>query len=387
MTEPTRRAWASIDGKALLNNLAQVRALSPASQLFPVIKANAYGHGMAEMAQVLAASPIAPAGLAVATLSEAVCLQQLGKDRQWQLPILLLNGFIDADELALCLELELEPVIHAPYQVELLEKAFAKRIFGGKRKLWLKLNTGMNRLGMSAEECLEAWQRLRKYPGVEFVLMSHLAWADETDTAASRQLTGLQLQRFAAMRDKLRDKGGDPLPCSLAASSGVYALPEAHYQIVRPGIMLYGSSPLPARTGEEIGLRSVMTLSSRLIDIKEVAAGESIGYGATYTCDRRTRLGVVSIGYGDGYPRAAGNGTPVLVKTASGSTRSTLIGRVSMDMISIDLSAIPDARINDEVVLWGEGLCIDEIARASNTIAYELMCKITPRVTRVYRNL
>lgn len=380
MPQPTKRAWATIDPGALRKNLGQVRALCPESKIIPAIKSNAYGHGLVAIARALAESPSNASALAVATLDEALGLSELGL----KLPILLLNGFVNGEELSLCLEHGIEPVVHSPYQVALLEKQFSKEIFGDKRKLWLKLNTGMNRLGMTPKDVEQAYLNLHKYPDTEFVLMSHLAWADSPDSVAATEFSAAQLANFKQSHQRLALARKDALPGSLSASAGILTMPEAHLQYVRPGIMIYGSSPLSDQTGEELGLVPAMTLSSRLIAINDVSAGQSIGYGATYTCEQDTRVGVVSIGYGDGYPRSAMNGTPVVVKTAHGPVRTRLIGRVSMDLITIDLSDVADPQIDDEVVLWGEGLCVDEVARASGTIAYELFCKVTARVTRIY---
>ena len=242
----------------------------------------------------------------------------------------------------------------------------------------------MNRLGMGALTCLQLYKQLRAITDVDVVFMSHLAWADELENPDSKAFTDLQLDAFAAARRAIVKKSEEDLPCSMAASAGILAVPAAHYQYIRPGIMLYGSSPLASQTGEEIGLHPAMTLSSRLIAINELDVGDSVGYGASYTCDRPTRVGVVSIGYGDGYPRSAISGTPVLVKCGGTTVRTHLIGRVSMDMITIDLTGVDLARIDDEVVLWGEGLCADEVAEAAGTIAYELFCKVTPRVPKIY---
>ncbi|MDP6650498.1 MAG: alanine racemase [Gammaproteobacteria bacterium] len=376
MTEPTKRAWATIDLNALRKNLARVRALCPESKIIPVIKSNAYGHGMEQTARALKDSHTRITAFAVATLTEALELKQLDLES----PILLLNGFIGAEELALCLEAGIEPVIHSPYQIELLEAQFATEIFGDKRKLWLKHNSGMNRLGMTAESCVEAYTKLHKYPGTEFVLMTHLGYADDMNDPDSREFTARQMEEFNVVHKKVLAARQEPAPCSVAASAGILTLPDTHLDFVRPGVMLYGSSPLANETGEEIGLQPVMTLSSRLIAIHDLSAGDAVGYNASYVCDRDTRVGVVSIGYGDGYPRSAGNGTPVLIKTRLGSIRTRLIGRVSMDMITVDLSGIEAVSINDEVVLWGSGLCVDEVAHAAQTIAYELFCKVTRRV-------
>ena len=214
--------------------------------------------------------------------------------------------------------------------------------------------------------------------------MSHLAFADDMGNPASRAFTDKQMEGFLGLRKQLQKDCDETVETSMAASAGILSLPETHLNYVRPGVMLYGSSPLAKMAGGEVGLHPVMTLSSRLISISDVPAGESIGYNATYVCEKDTRVGTVSIGYGDGYPRSAVNGTPVLVKTQTRTLRTQLIGRVSMDMITIDLSGIEDAQIDDEVILWGAGLSSDEVSKYANTISYELFCKITQRVHYVY---
>ena len=380
MTKSTKRAWTIINLNALRKNLALVRALCPESRIIPVIKSNAYGHGMEQAARALKDTDTRIATFAVATLEEALELKGLNLD----VPILLLSGFVSAEELALCMENEIEPVIHSTYQVELLEKQWDLELPTNNRRLWLKHNSGMNRLGMTTESCQKAYAKLHEYPGTEFVLMSHLACAGDMENPDSQEITARQMDQFEQTYKSLIEAERVDLPRSIAASAGILTLPDTHLDYVRPGVMLYGSSPLAGSTGEEIGLQPVMTLSSRLIAINQVSAGEFIGYNASYVCDRDTLVGVVSIGYGDGYPRSAANGTPVLVKTQSGINRTRLIGRVSMDTITVDLTEIPDACINNEVILWGDDLCADEVAHAAGTIAYELFCKVTQRVTFEY---
>ncbi len=488
MPTPTRRAWATIDCNALRHNLARVRTLCPAAAIYAVIKSNAYGHGMAQVAQAITSSATPVAGFAVATLEEALTLRTQVHD----LPILLLNGFVDADEAALCLQQGIEPVVHSAYQVSLLAGCLPQSKKQGRQRIWIKFNSGMNRLGMSRTECLRAITSLAQHPHIEPIFMSHLAYADDMDNPASKSFTAKQLQLFqdthlkaqqifadthpnsrdthsknsrdthlngvsqdsqtneggqetagnlqslqdthanesledeslqdthakkslheGSLQDTHANEGGhdteagvsshqgqlsqdmanavraagNRLKRSLAASAGILTLPSTHLDLVRPGVMLYGSSPLARQMGPACDLQAVMTLSSRLIAINDVGAGESIGYNATYTCTSDSRIGVVSIGYGDGYPRSAENATPVLVRTASGIHRCPLIGRVSMDMITIDLSAVPAAQIDDEVVLWGDELPADEVARHANTIAYELFCKVTSRVNFHYENM
>ena len=380
MTEPTKRAWATIDLEALCKNLALVGTHCPESKIFPVIKSNAYGHGMEQVARAISTSQTEVSGFAVATLQEAVELHELGYGR----PILLLNGFINETELRLCLDKSIEPVVHANYQLEIANKVLSDDVFSGTHKFWVKMNSGMNRLGMAGEEARQGFLQLHTYPNTELVLMSHLAFADDMDNPASRAFTDKQMKGFLGLRKQLQKDCDETVETSMAASAGILSLPETHLNYVRPGVMLYGSSPLAKMTGGEVGLHPVMTLSSRLISISNVPAGGSIGYNATYVCEKDTRVGTVSIGYGDGYPRSAVNGTPVLVKTQTRTLRTQLIGRVSMDMITIDLSGIEDAQIDDEVILWGAGLSSDEVSKYANTISYELFCKITQRVHYVY---
>ena len=380
MTEPTKRAWATIDLEALCKNLALVGTYCPESKIFPVIKSNAYGHGMEQVAQAINTSQTEVSGFAVATLQEAVELHGLGYGR----PILLLNGYINEAELRLCLDKSIEPVVHANYQLEIANKVLSDDLFSGTHKFWVKMNSGMNRLGMTGEEASQGFLQLHTYPNTELILMSHLAFAEDMDNPASRAFTDKQMEGFLGLRKQLQKDCDETVETSIAASAGILSLPETHLNYVRPGVMLYGSSPLVKMTGGEVGLHPVMTLSSRLISISSVPAGGSIGYNATYVCEKDTRVGTVSIGYGDGYPRSAVNGTPVLVKTQARTLRTQLIGRVSMDMITIDLSGIEDAQIDDEVILWGAGLSSDEVSKYANTISYELFCKITQRVHYVY---
>lgn len=382
MTIASRRAWATIDLNALRKNLTRVRSLSPESRIYPIIKSNAYGHGMAQAAVALRNSHTNIAGFGVATVEEALSLRKLQAD----LPILLLNGFVTDEELRECLSLNIEPVIHANYQMEAVERVLEADTPGDHRKFWVKYNTGMNRLGLNRDDCRETFLRLQGKPGTDLVLMSHLACADDPDNSDFARITENQLAALTQLRGELVSKSHSDIECSMAASAGILQWPNTHLDYVRPGVMLYGSSPMANATGEELGLQPVMTLSSRLIAIRDLKAGDAIGYGATYVCDRDTRVGTVSIGYGDGYPRSAENGTPVLLRTAAGVTRTQLIGRVSMDMITVDLTGINDVAIDDEVILWGDGLCADEVARYCGTIAYELFCKVTQRVEFNYIN-
>ena len=255
MKEPTKRAWATINLNALLKNLALVRGLCPESGIIPVIKSNAYGHGMEQVAQALRDSDTKITSFAVATLDEALEL----KDFNLDVSILLLNGIVTAEELALCIQNEIEPVIHSIYQVELLGQRFNAEKLAKNCKLWLKHNSGMNRLGMTANTCLESYAKLHKYPGTKFVLMSHLAYADDMNNPNSLKFTIGQMEQFKQAFEGLVATAEEEVPRSMAASAGILTLPSTHFDYVRPGVMLYGSSPLATETGQEIGLQPVMT--------------------------------------------------------------------------------------------------------------------------------
>ncbi len=364
------RAFAQIDLDAFANNIEAMRSACSGQSYLPIIKANGYGHGLESIAGALLAhadrvSQFSSAleGCAVAALSEAQRLRDCGWDR----PIVLLPGFIDLAELNECRRLGLDPVIHSPYQAALLLAQPE-----GITRVWLKANTGMNRLGLNAAAWREAYNALTAVPNLDVVAMSHLACADELDSPATTK----QREAF----DSLLATAGS-VRRTLAASGGILAWPQTHYDIVRPGIMLYGSSPFAARSAQSLDLAPVMTLRSRLIAVNDLNAGDAVGYGGTFVADKPMRIGVVSIGYGDGYPRKAPTGTPVLVETATGKRRTTLVGRVSMDMITIDVTDL-QVDVGASVVLWGEGLPADDIAQHCQTIAYELFCQVTARVPR-----
>lgn len=373
-----QRAWADINLQALRANLEQVRVRNPHARIVPVIKSNAYGHGMEPVASALADAGTDVACLGVATMDEAVALGRLGSGRR----VLLMQGFADLDQLCYLAEAGFEFVVHADYQVALLKRFLQDNPKARGVGIWLKLDTGMHRLGLGQDEMDQAFRYLCGNPAVgSLTVLSHLAWADEPENPKAIEFTRRQLDRFAGVATRLRGGG---VAFSLAASAGILAWPESHFDYLRPGIMLYGGSPLAGCTGPQLGLQPVMTLRARLMAIRTVGQGDSIGYGATFTCDHPMRIGVVSIGYGDGYPRSAPTGTPVLLKTRGGSRRARLVGRVSMDMITVDLAELPDAEVGDEVVLWGEGLPADEVARFAGTVSYELFCQVTRRVPFIY---
>lgn len=361
-----QRAWASIDLSALRNNMRVVRERCPKQNYLPVIKANGYGHGLERIAQELVKDTTGMEGLAVAAISEVQRLRNVGID----IPIVLLPGFVNKAEMKTCLDLGAEPVIHSKYQVDLLKEECPSF-----SRLWLKVNTGMNRLGLPTNQWKAAFETVTSLlPATNVISMSHLACADDKQSTATMN----QVQEFQSVNEKV----GGVVRRTLAASGGILAWEDTHCDIVRPGIMLYGSSPLMHKGAAECNLKPVMTFHSRVIAINSVEAGQPIGYGHSFLAEKDMQVGVVSVGYGDGYPRKAPSGTPVLVNSSDGVVRTRLVGRVSMDMITIDLTDIK-VDIGAEVILWGKGLPSEEIASACQTISYELFCQVTPRVPRI----
>lgn len=354
---------AVINLQALRHNQAVARRLAPGARHVAVIKADAYGHGMLQVAAALDQVDM----LAVARVSEGVKLRDAGI----KTPVLVLEGFCGNIEIDQAIAAQLQLVIHHQSQLELLEQR--RDLAAGSVRFWLKLDTGMHRLGIGLERVAEIHSRLMRLScrRGQPVLMTHFANADDIQHPA----TAAQLQSFEQVTSVLDGEH------SLANSAAVLAWPETHRDWVRPGIMLYGASPLPGVTGQQHQLRPVMTLKSRLMAINPLKAGDCIGYGSTWCCPQDMLVGVVAIGYGDGYPRHARSGTPVLVN----GQRSQLVGRVSMDMITVDLRNI-QAGIGDEVILWGEGLPAEEVADAADTISYELFCGVTARVGYHYRD-
>jgi len=356
-------AYAVLDLDAVRHNLNVVRQHAPTAKVMAVIKANAYGHGLLRVAEVLMQEIDA---VAVARAYEGILLRNAG----FQKPITVLEGFVCADELQELYRYRLDAVIHTPEQINILQQYQGNEVIS----VWLKMDTGMNRLGFKKEDFKQAYQRLaackqiKPSPG----LMTHLANADDVND-------GKTLTQITEFKQTIKGYAG---PRSIANSAAILGWKESLSDWVRPGIMLYGCSPFARSNAEQLNLKPVMSLHSRLIAVKSVAAGESVGYGGSWTCDDATRLGVVAIGYGDGYPRYVKSGTPVLVN----GVRVPLIGRVSMDMITVDLKNQPQAKPGDPVTLWGQGLTVEEISWAADTIPYTLLCGITPRVQIVEKN-
>ncbi len=352
-----RPIQASLDLSALENNLRVARR-STSARIMSVIKADGYGHGLMRAAEALAATD----GYALLDIRDAVRLREAG----YRQAILLLEGCFSADELPVIAEYGLTCVIHSTWQIAMLDACPGK----GKLDVWLKVNSGMNRLGFAPQQVAMTMDQLRRHRAVrEITLMTHFATADESRGIAE------PLALFNDIAAPYR------VARSLANSATLLRYPEAHGDWVRPGIMLYGASPFAPEMGEqfsarELGLKPAMTLNSRVIATQELRAGDEVGYGAVFRAEHNMRIGIVACGYADGYPRHALNGTPILVE----GQRTRTLGRVSMDMLCVDLSTLPQAGVGSRVVLWGEGMPIDEVAHAAGTVSYELMCALTPRV-------
>jgi len=347
---------ARIDSGALRANLQAIRSRAPGSRVMAVVKANAYGHGLVPTALALADAD----AFAVARLEEAVALRDNGLKRR----IVLLEGVFNAAQLAQAAQLELDLVVHQPLQIELLEAFRGPRPF----PLWLKVDTGMNRLGFRPQEFRAAWERLRSLrpAPVQLRVLTHLACADEADGS----YTAEQLARLQPL------VAGLQVELSIANSAGILAQPSTHAAWVRPGLALYGVSPFAGRRGAQLGLRPAMTLESTVIAVREVAPGERVGYGGVWRAARPSRLAIIAAGYGDGLPRSTPSGAPVLI----GGHRAPVAGRVSMDMIAADITDLPPVKVGEHVELWGTHLAVEELAAAAGTIPYELLCGVSQRV-------
>ena len=355
----TPAAYAVLHLDAIGYNLSKVRSCAPNARIMAVIKANAYGHGLLRIAEALQQAD----AFAVARVDEGIRLRKAGFNNR----IAVLEGFTCAEELAEILHYRLDPVVHSLTQLDIFESG----VESGACAVWLKLDTGMNRLGFKAKEFSSVYQRLSQCVQVKqpINLMTHFASADNINDPKT-------LQQIDVFNRTLAGFSGER---SLANSAGILGWEQSLSDWVRPGVMLYGISPFPDSTGEQLGLRPVMELHSRLIAVKQLETGDSVGYGGSWTCEKPTTLGIVAIGYGDGYPRYAKAGTPVLVN----GLRVPLIGRVSMDMISVDLGAGSSAKPGDPVTLWGKSLPVEEIALWADTIPYTLVCGVTRRVQLV----
>jgi alanine racemase len=353
MSRPTQ---ITIDLAALEHNLNQVKKIAPNSAILAMVKSNAYGHGITRIALALRKAD----ALGVASLEEGLQLREAGVE----LPIVLMEGLFCSDELSAAQQGQFTLVVHQPEQIKMLKHCSESLPF----PVWLKIDTGMHRLGFAPEEVAAVYQELMHCPAVKkpIGLMTHFAESDSDDPLPTQN----QINLFQTITQHFVG------PRSLANSGGILAWPAAHADWVRPGIILYGASPFGNKVGSDFGLKPVMTFSSELIAIHHIKKGERVGYGGLWTCTEDMPVGVVAMGYGDGYPWHAKSGTPMLVNGQS----CPLIGRVAMDMLNVDLRNQPNAKIGDPVLLWGKELPVEKVAAHSNTIAYELLTRITQRV-------
>lgn len=346
------RVNIQVDLNAVVHNYHRVKTFAPHSKVLAMVKSNAYGHGLIQVANALVMAD----ALGVANITEAIQLRKAGIKQ----PIVVMAGFINLDELKQITEYNLTPVIHHAYQISILESS----PHNDSIDVWLKIDTGMHRLGLLANEISHAYQRLLDCSSVRepIVLMTHLCDAD----LPINNSVILQLEGFKRAIHKL-----DGLTC-IANSAGIVGWPLSHGEWVRPGIMLYGVSPIAGKSYSEFGLQSVMTVRSRLLAVRNLPKGSKIGYGSTWICPEAMPIGVISFGYGNGYPRHARNGTPILVN----GIECPLVGRVSMDLITVDLRNYPEAKVGDLVELWGKQLAVERVAAHADTIAYEILCNV-----------
>lgn len=356
----SRKARAVINLEAIRDNYRLARSLAPENRAVAIVKADAYGHGAVRVAEYL--EPEVDA-FGVACIEEAIIL----RDGGIQKPVLLLEGFFDPSELPQLVEQSFWTAIHSEFQIDQL----AQLPDDSELTVWLKMDSGMHRLGVLPENYAAAYQRLQALPQVkEVVMMSHFSSADDL----SDQTTLRQVEVFARATEGLDGE------VSIANSPATLGWPQARGNILRPGLMMYGASPFTESQENAARLKPAMSLLSEVIAVREIEAGESVGYSATWTAEKTSRIGTVAMGYGDGYPRHAKNGTPVLVN----GVRTSIIGRVSMDMITVDLTDVPNAEVGAEVEFFGDNLSINEVAGWCDTIPYTMMTCLTPRIQRVY---
>jgi alanine racemase len=352
----SRLIRAVIDTRALRHNLARIRERTGRARVMAVVKANAYGHGLVPTALALSDAD----AFAVARLEEGLSLRAAGITQ----PIVLLEGVFTAEQLLQAARHGFELVVHDALQVELLEEMRGAHRF----VLWIKIDTGMNRLGFPVREFAAALARLQLLTPapLEIRLLTHLACADERDN----RVTNEQLARFRAAT------AGLSYPVSIANSAAIFGGVQLNCDWVRPGLVLYGASPFAEGTGSDLGLEPVMTLETSVIAVRRVAPGERVGYGGAWRAPRDATIAIVAAGYGDGLPRGLPGGTPVLVN----GTRAPLVGRVSMDMIAVDVTELAAVHVGTPAILWGRGLPVEEVARHALTIPYELLCSVSQRV-------
>ena len=353
----SRAALAILSTENLISNINQIKKSAPKSTIMAMVKANAFGHGLRSTSMRIEKHVD---NLGVAAIDEAIALRKVGI----KCPITLIEGVFEPDELLVASCQKFDVVFHAFEQIQWLQDTTIPLPI----KAWIKVDSGMGRLGFSVQEAKSALEMLKHTRKIhpEIGLLSHLACADEPNHSLNLQ----QLNTFSELA-KLW-----PGPKSIANSAAIFNFPDSHYDVVRPGISIYGASPIKNKSAAELGLKPVMTLQTRLTAVKSFPKNSTIGYGATYVCSKETKIGIIAIGYGDGYSRNLPNGTPVLVNNSKCST----IGRISMDMTAIDLTSVPNAKIGDPVILWGEGLPIEDVVQNTKIISNELLCGVQSRV-------
>lgn len=353
----SRLAIATLSTENLLHNLGIIQNQAPGCKIIAMIKANGYGHGLRSVALRLDGKIYS---LGVASVDEALALRKVNV----KMPITLMSGAFEADDLFVASCQNFHLIFHEESQIDWLNNLKLPNPLN----IWLKIDTGMGRLGFNLDEAKDAYNILSKHPQIvqPIGIMSHFACADEPENLYNQE----QMDNFKAFVSNL------PGLKSLANSAAIFSFQDSLYDVVRPGISIYGISPLKDKTASDLGLKPVMTLQTRLVSISHVKKGSRIGYGARYICPENMKIGVIAMGYGDGYPRTARDGTPILVN----NTRCQLVGRVSMDMAMIDLRNCKDAKVGDPVILWGDGLPIEEVAIHTDNIPYDIICGVQPRV-------
>jgi alanine racemase len=354
---------ALIDSAALRHNLGTIRAYAPGAKVMAVVKANAYGHGLVSTALALADAD----SFAVARIEEGIALRSAGV----RAPIVLLEGVFSAEQLAEAAHHGFELVVHDPLQLKLLEAHRGAERF----VLWIKMDTGMNRLGFRPEAFADAYSRLNSLtvPALELRAMTHLARADELAHSMTRDQVAV-FERTLAAAGLIGGK--ERITTSIGNSAGTLGWPAAHGNWVRPGLALYGVSPFGGETAYSHGLKPVMTLETTVLTVRAVKRGETVGYAGAWRAERDSTIAILAAGYGDGLPRHLENGTPVLI----GDARYDLVGRVSMDMIAVDVTSGPEVSTGNKAIIWGDGLPVEEIAAHAGTIPYELLCGVSQRV-------
>lgn len=367
-----RTATVTINPQAMTHNLMQVKKRALGAKVLAMVKANAYGHGVAAVLPALAQAD----GIGVASFTEALEARRLG----WDKAIGLVEGVFSAAEWQQAIDNGCSCVIHHAPQLQ-WALDHVPTIDSPARTVWLKYNTGMNRLGFDEQEVISAARRLHD-AGFELILTTHFANADDCD----HSLTAMQIQRFNEVLTILQKDVDKNIKASLCNSAGIVNYPDSHCDWVRPGIMLYGSSPVTDQSASDLNLQAVMEFSAQIMAFQTVKQGEAIGYGSRWSAEEDTRTALVSVGYGDGYPRVVNNDAYVHVVDAStkNSYTCSIIGRVAMDMLVIDVSRTPsDLALDSQVILWGAGLPVDDVAQHAGTISYELLCRLSNRPLRV----